>query len=77
MEMSVPGFIHNFCTPNAILTWRSTWSTTLQKKSEKRMAGHLPQTGGIKDDSLAAKIKNRIAQIKNGKETYTFKSIPP
>lgn len=73
MEMSVPGFIHHFCTPNAILTLAEYLgdyaSDEVRSKGWQVIDSKL---GEITDDALANKIRDRIARIKNGERDLYF-----
>ncbi|MDD4190160.1 MAG: [FeFe] hydrogenase H-cluster radical SAM maturase HydG [Mangrovibacterium sp.] len=73
MEMSVPGFIHNFCTPNAILTLTEYLvdyaSEEVRNKGWQVIDSKL---GKITDDALATKIRDRISRIINGERDLYF-----
>ena len=73
MEMSVPGFIHNFCTPNAILTLTEYLvdyaSEEVRNKGWRVIDSKLSK---ITDDALANKIRDRISRIKNGARDLYF-----
>ena len=73
MEISVPGFIHNFCTPNAILTLTEYLvdyaSEGVRNKGWQVIDSKLNE---ITDDALASKVKDRIARIINGESDLYF-----
>jgi 2-iminoacetate synthase len=73
MEMSVPGFIHNFCTPNAILTLTEYLvdyaSEEVRNKGWRVIDNKLSE---IADDALANKIKNRVSRIITGERDLYF-----
>jgi 2-iminoacetate synthase len=69
----VPGFIHNFCTPNAILTLAEYLvdyaSKEVRNKGWQVIDSKLNE---ITDDALASKVKDRIARIINGERDLYF-----
>jgi len=73
MEMSVPGFIHSFCTPNAILTLTEYMvdyaSEEVRNKGWRVIDNKL---SAIADVALANKIKNRISRIITGERDLYF-----
>lgn len=73
MEFSVPGFIKNFCTPNALLTLAeyivdyATEETA--QKGWKVIDRNLEQLG---DETYVVKVKERIERIKQGERDLYF-----
>lgn len=73
MEISVPGFIHRFCTPNAILTLAEYLvdyaSEEVRNKGWQAIDSKLNE---ITDSALVQKVKDRIARIINGERDLYF-----
>jgi 2-iminoacetate synthase ThiH len=73
MEISVPGFIHNFCTPNAILTLTEYLvDYASEKVKEKGWQVIKRMINEIGDDVLATNVKTRISKILNGERDLYF-----
>jgi len=73
MEMSVPGFINKFCTPNAILTL-SEYLTDYASETVKEKGWKVIETNSckIKNPVTAKKLHERISRIKNGEHDLYF-----
>ncbi len=73
MEISVPGFIHNYCTPNAILTL-SEYLTDYASEEIKRKGWRVIdcKMNEITDLALASQLKAKIARIVNGERDLYF-----
>ncbi len=73
MEISVPGFIHNFCTPNAMLTLseylRDYASDRVKEKGWKVIANNEHR---IETDKQKGQLKEKIERIKNGESDLFF-----
>ncbi|MGD9555760.1 MAG: [FeFe] hydrogenase H-cluster radical SAM maturase HydG [Mangrovibacterium sp.] len=73
MEMSVPGFIHNFCTPNAILTLTEYLADYASERvKEKGWQVINSKLNKLADSDLTTKISDRILRIKNGERDLYF-----
>lgn len=72
MEFSVPGFIKNLCTPNALLTLSEYLedyaSESTAAKGYKLIEKHISQL----NDTMQAKVKERIGLIKQGERDLYF-----
>ncbi len=65
MEFAVPGFIENFCTPNAILTlaeYLEDYGTTATKQAGIELINR--EMGNIKDESMRAKVMAQLGSIR-------------
>ncbi len=73
MDLAKPGDIHNFCRPNAILTFTEYLEDYADAKTKKDgyllVDKHLAE---IKSDKLKLETENRINDIKNGKRDLFF-----
>lgn len=73
MEISVPGFIHNYCTPNAMLTLaeylRDYASDRVKEKGWKAIADN---EHNIESDKQKDQLKAKIERIKNGESDLFF-----
>ncbi|MDF1547434.1 MAG: [FeFe] hydrogenase H-cluster radical SAM maturase HydG [Bacteroidales bacterium] len=73
MEFSVPGFIKRYCTPNAMLTMVEYLEDYAPEETkEKGYALIEEKMSEIDDPKYIEKVKNRIAQIKQGKRDLYF-----
>jgi 2-iminoacetate synthase len=73
MEMSVPGFIHNFCTPNAILTLTEYLvDYASEKVREKGWQVINRKLSEIGNPVLACEIMERISRIKDEERDLYF-----
>jgi 2-iminoacetate synthase len=73
MEISVPGFIHNYCTPNAILTLaeylRDYASESVRKKGWSLINN---ETEKIESHLQKAKLKDKLERITKGENDLYF-----
>lgn len=73
MEISVPGFIHNYCTPNAMLTLaeylRDYASESVKEKGWKAIANNEHH---IESTIQKAQLRDKIERIKNGESDLFF-----
>ncbi|MBE9488487.1 MAG: [FeFe] hydrogenase H-cluster radical SAM maturase HydG [Bacteroidetes bacterium] len=72
MEFSVPGFIKNICTPNAILTLseylEDYGSENTKIKGYKIVERHL----SLLEGPIASKCKERVERVRNGERNLLF-----
>lgn len=73
MEYAIPGFIGNFCTPNAMLTlteYLEDYSSEETKKAGYRLIAD--ELAKIKDSARREDISGKIEQIKRGKRDLLY-----
>ena len=73
MEFAVPGFIERFCTPNAILTlveYLEDYGSPATKAAG--IAAIEREMAGIGDANMRAKVAERVAAIRTGKERDVY-----
>ncbi len=73
MEYAIPGFIGNFCTPNAMLTlteYLEDYSSEETKQAGYRLIANELST--IKDSARREEISGKIEQIKRGKRDLLY-----
>lgn len=73
MEYAIPGFIHNFCTPNALLTL-SEYLEDYAPESTKKAGYELVERelAKVKDEAKAKLIRERLAKIRAGVRDLYF-----
>jgi 2-iminoacetate synthase len=73
MEISVPGFIHNYCTPNAILTL-AEYLTDYASEEVKSKGWQVinSKMNEIHDQSLSGRLKDKIARMAGGERDLYF-----
>lgn len=73
MEFSVPGFIKNYCTPNALLTlaeYMEDYATNeVKAKGEKVIQKNLAE---MEDGKIKTKLVERLAKVKEGERDLYF-----
>ncbi|MCK9628874.1 MAG: [FeFe] hydrogenase H-cluster radical SAM maturase HydG [Bacteroidales bacterium] len=73
MEYAIPGFIGNFCTPNAMLTlteYLEDYSSEETKQAGYRLIDN--ELAKIKDSARREEISGKIEQIKRGKRDLLY-----
>jgi 2-iminoacetate synthase len=73
MEYAIPGFIGNFCTPNAMLTlteYLEDYSSEETKEAGYRLIAN--ELAKIKDSARREDISGKIEQIKRGKRDLLY-----
>lgn len=73
MEYAIPGFIGNFCTPNAMLTlteYLEDYSSEETKEAGYRLIAN--ELAKIKDPARREDISGKIEQIKRGKRDLLY-----
>ncbi|MPN41014.1 hypothetical protein SDC9_188554 [bioreactor metagenome] len=73
MEYAIPGFIGNFCTPNAMLTlteYLEDYSSEETKQAGYRLIAN--ELSKIKDSARREEISGKIEQIKRGKRDLLY-----
>ena len=73
MEYAIPGFIGNFCTPNALLTlteYLEDYSSEETKEAGYRLIAN--ELAKIKDSARREDISGKIEQIKRGKRDLLY-----
>ena len=74
MEFSKPGFIHNFCTPNAVLTLAEYLED--YASVETKEVGYNLIENNIKDSNLSNKTKEdlikKLDALKTGERDLCF-----
>ena len=73
MEYAIPGFIHNFCTPNALLTLSEYLEDYAPEST--RTAGYAlieRELAKVSDEAKAKLIRERLAKIKSGVRDLYF-----
>lgn len=73
MEFAIPGFIGNFCTPNAIMTLSEYLED--YASSETKQAGYAlidREIVKIKDSEIKRKVSERITLVRQGKRDLYF-----
>lgn len=66
MEFAVPGFIQNFCTPNALLTlteYLDDYAPEATRRAGRRIIRK--ELNGIKDQEIRTKIADRLERIRD------------
>lgn len=73
MEYAIPGFISNFCTPNAMMTL-AEYLEDYSSESTKKVGYELieDEIGMIKDEKMKVVLRERLADIKIGKRDNLF-----
>ena len=73
MEISVPGFIHNYCTPNAMLTLTEFLTDYASDRVKEKGWKVIEKTkANMENQELALKVSNRIERIVKGKRDLYF-----
>jgi 2-iminoacetate synthase len=73
MEISVPGFIHNYCTPNAMLTLTEYLVDYASEKVKiKGWKAIEENQNKIKDQVLLQKLRDKIRKIMDGERDLYF-----
>ncbi len=73
MEISVPGFIHKYCTPNAMLTLAEYLTDYASEKVKVKGWKVIEENQKkINNDALLQQIRNRIARIIKGERDLYF-----
>ncbi len=73
MEVSVPGFIHNYCTPNAILTLSEYLTDYASEKVKEKGWKVIEETKKkIANRQLSAQVEDRIRRIVEGERDLYF-----
>ena len=73
MEFARPGFIQNYCTPNAILTLKEyleDYATNETKQAGKNAI--LKALSKMGSNGLRGKVEERLSQIEQGKRDLYF-----
>ena len=74
MEFSKPGFIHNFCTPNAILTlaeYLEDYAGEETKKIGYNLIDSSADTSRLTEETKAS-LKVKLEEIKNSKRDLYY-----
>ncbi|MDD4058838.1 MAG: [FeFe] hydrogenase H-cluster radical SAM maturase HydG, partial [Bacteroidales bacterium] len=73
MEISVPGFIHNYCTPNAMLTLTEFLTDYASDRVKEKGWKVIEKTkANMENQELASKVSNRIERIVKGERDLYF-----
>ncbi len=73
MEFAIPGFIHNYCTPNAIMTLKEYLEDYASPEDKKTgMAAITKTLAEIPDPKIKEEIKSRLVRIENGERDLYF-----
>jgi len=73
MEISVPGFIHNYCTPNAMLTLTEFLTDYASDRVKEKGWKVIEKTkANMENQELASKVSNRIERIVKGERDIYF-----
>jgi 2-iminoacetate synthase len=73
MELAKPGFIQNYCTPNAILTLKEYLEDYATEETKKRGETAINQAlAKIDSDDLRSEVSDRIKKIEKGKRDLYF-----
>lgn len=73
MEISVPGFIHNYCTPNAMLTLTEFLTDYASDRVKEKGWKVIEKTkANMENQELALKVSNRIERIVKGERDLYY-----
>jgi 2-iminoacetate synthase len=73
MELAIPGFIHNYCTPNAILTLREYLEDYASTGTKKAGTAAIKKAlGKIGSAELKQKIARKLKRIESGERDLYF-----